>query len=267
MKPPEQTLQAIITDDPLGAYPIGAKAEFSSTLFAMNVKDELRELSNWNIFLGAVLALHFGDQHNQRVIGSGVLIAPGLAITAWHILEGELPDVLNGGGFICSAIGDAGMMVWRPTAVARVSDSDVALISLKAASDAPALFHNAVITTRTPRLGERLIVAGFRSETFDPSARPIPIRILASAGAVSQQYETGRDRVMLPGPCIEVDCSTIGGMSGGPVFDENGFLIGILSSSIDGGPSYVSLIWMALCTPVSIQWPAGLHKGRRRSCS
>ena len=51
---------------------------------------------------------------------------------------------------------------------------------------------------------------------------------------------------MLPSPCIEVNMETLGGMSGGPVFNEEGRLIGILSSSFDGGPSYVTLIWDAL---------------------
>ena len=39
---------------------------------------------------------------------------------------------------------------------------------------------------------------------------------------------------------------TFGGMSGGAVVNANGFLVGIVSSSWDGGPSYMTLIWDAV---------------------
>ena len=35
-------------------------------------------------------------------------------------------------------------------------------------------------------------------------------------------------------------------MSGGPVYNEDGRLVGIVSSSIDGGPTYVTLVWDAM---------------------
>jgi hypothetical protein len=60
---------------------------------------------------------------------------------------------------------------------------------------------------------------------------------------------------MVPGPAIEVACSTSGGLSGGPAFDKNGKVFGILSASIndpDGrGPSQISMIWPALAMTIS----------------
>jgi hypothetical protein len=53
-------------------------------------------------------------------------------------------------------------------------------------------------------------------------------------------------------------------MSGGPAFDDNGFLIGLVSSSFEGetsGPSYVSLLWPALAEPISPGWPSGFYGG------
>ncbi len=39
---------------------------------------------------------------------------------------------------------------------------------------------------------------------------------------------------------------TVGGMSGGAVVNSDGYLVGIVSSSFEGGPSYVTLIWEAI---------------------
>jgi hypothetical protein len=69
---------------------------------------------------------------------------------------------------------------------------------------------------------------------------------------------------MLSWPVLEVEVRTEGGMSGGPVFDRNGLLLGILCSSFDfgleGGISYVSLIWPALTIRFEALWPSGFFK-------
>lgn len=55
--------------------------------------------------------------------------------------------------------------------------------------------------------------------------------------------------------------NTTGGMSGGPVFNTKGHLVGIVSSSYEAydilGPTYVSLIWPAGVGEVAVQWPCG----------
>ena len=42
---------------------------------------------------------------------------------------------------------------------------------------------------------------------------------------------------MLPCPCFEVSADLGAGMSGGPVFDKNGSLCGIVSSGFEGAAS------------------------------
>ena len=64
----------------------------------------------------------------------------------------------------------------------------------------------------------------------------------------------------MPSPCVEVDMETLGGMSGGPVFNEEGHLVGVVSSSFDGGPSYITLIWDALRLSVG-GLPSEIWKG------
>jgi len=53
---------------------------------------------------------------------------------------------------------------------------------------------------------------------------------------------------------VMVLAETVGGMSGGPVFDADGFLIGILSAGM-ADVSYVSLIWPALVVKIPLSWP------------
>lgn len=52
-------------------------------------------------------------------------------------------------------------------------------------------------------------------------------------------------------------------MSGGPAFDERGFLIGLLSSSNEneqGDITFVSLLWPSLTVRVTPPWPPGLYQ-------
>jgi hypothetical protein len=70
---------------------------------------------------------------------------------------------------------------------------------------------------------------------------------------------------MLPWPVLEVECPTVGGMSGGPVFDSRGRLVGLLCSSLDTedghGVTYVSLLWPTLTRGFETVWPKNLIPG------
>ena len=104
----------------------------------------------------------------------------------------------------------------------------------------------ATITTRLRCIGEPIFVAGFRASQRRYAREQDSIRligdVLVCTGVVTERFEAGRDRAMLPGPAIEVECPAWGGMSGGPAFDKNGRIVGLLSSSYTGpndtvGPS------------------------------
>ena len=104
------------------------------------------------------------------------------------------------------------------------------------------------------------MVTGFRASApkFDLSNGGVMIQggIYVGVGVVSEVYGQGRDRAVLPWPVIEVDCDALGGMSGGPCFDEGGYLVGLLCSSFEGtaGPSYMSLLWPALVYSFNPIW-------------
>lgn len=113
-------------------------------------------------------------------------------------------------------------------------------------------------------MGEHLFIAGLVPCPKDveewEEGRQIRTAPIVSTGVVSQVFPEGRDRVMLPGPVVIVDCASWGGMSGAPVFDEHGRLVGLLSCSfsqaLETGPSAVSLVWPALAHRIVGGWPA-----------
>lgn len=98
------------------------------------------------------------------------------------------------------------------------------------------LSRAAVGTTSTRPVSQSLLDEMARNRAFAVSKSGIDRVSTASHDSKSASpglrgYPHGRDRVMLPWPVLEVDCPTWGGMSGGPVFDEHGHLIGLLCSS------------------------------------
>jgi hypothetical protein len=79
-------LMGVITEDPLQGLPLEAKVVFSSDLFRPNPPAGLADVLDWDFFDGAVIGLHFGDLiGNQILPGSGVMVAPGVALVARHV--------------------------------------------------------------------------------------------------------------------------------------------------------------------------------------
>jgi hypothetical protein len=62
-------------------------------------------------------------------------------------------------------------------------------------------------------------------------------------GKIIEHFPTGRDRVMLPGPCYRTNMAIHHGASGGPVFSSDGRVFALNSTGVDGTEdSYVSSI-------------------------
>lgn len=187
------------------------------------------------------------------VHGSGVMVAPGLLLTATHVLD-EFPR--SGSGPVFITFLPEGARAWLPLDVSTVSGpsqfyedrkviSDISLVSCTLNSDAypdcPLML--APMKVALPLLGERLWAIGFRHHALEAQvARLTP---LISSGPVTAAFPNGRGE-HLRSPCIEVALETLGGMSGGAVVNADGQLIGIVSASVEGGPSIVTLIWEAL---------------------
>jgi S1-C subfamily serine protease len=256
-----------IAADPLKDAPIGAQLQISADLFACSPVGNLDGIINWDFFEGAIVALHFGQSGLQHILGSGVLVAPGVVMAARHVIEAQEQQLRRGEQeLICSGITADGLVLWRCRGVTLLGNSDIALLMVEAASVLPKILRQVTLTTRMPRVGEKIVIVGVRHHADSPVdiAAEMKLSMMAASGEVTARYEQRRDSVLLPHPCFEVNCAATGGMSGGPAFDEKGFLVGLVTSSIDGelaGPTFLSLPWPAFSETINPIWPAGFYKG------
>jgi hypothetical protein len=216
----------------------------------------------------ALVAVARVEEEGLTVIGSGVMVGPGLLLTATHVLD-ELPREEGGPVFLTFLPGAA--RAWLPRAVVTVSSvsefdemrelvSDLSLVSCTLNSDAheecPLML--APMQIALPLIGERLWAFGFRHQNIKDSAALVTPFV--SSGLVTSAFPYGRGSRM-PAPCFEVEMDTLGGMSGGAVVNSEGYLVGIVSSSLEGGPSYVTLIWEAIRLRVKGTTPELAAKG------
>tara|TARA_R110002050_G_scaffold167946_2_gene299013 strand:- start:5709 stop:7139 length:1431 start_codon:yes stop_codon:yes gene_type:complete len=230
--------------------------------------DGIGEQELWTL-KGLIVAIGFIDDEKQKVIGSGAMIAPGLCITATHVIE----ETKKKSALLYSIPSENEMRIWTPQdfhAQEKVSIgiipfqksypkySDVGILSYspfsKFTDNEDFLF--APLEASAPKINERLWATGYR-ETHNDG---IPtVSFFVTSGLVTEQYLQGRGS-HINGPCIEVAMAAYGGMSGGPVFNEEGRIVGVISSSIEdysgsNGPTYVSLIWTSLLSTVYSPWP------------
>ena len=260
-----------IIDEPAAQTSEGPTLTFFPTIFLPQPHLKQAALSNWDFFDGALLALHFYSADGQSILGSAVLVAPGIALCARHVVEPFVDGIrARTTELICSAISKSGVMFWRVTEIVITRQTDIAILGLRFASRMSKgnEFTLAALTTRLPRLGETMTIAGFvaskqRFESVLDSANSVGGNVCVATGIVSQRFELQRDRFLLPWPTVEIDCANLGGMSGGPAFDEQGRLVGIVCSGVQSseqtGPTYISLLWPVLATKVQPDWPVGYY--------
>jgi len=255
-------------DDPFEGIDPNKEFHFESGVFVPNDPPGVYPVFNMAHYEGILLSVHFFTDEWKRMEGSAVMVAPGIAFAATHVIEPHIPHVMDiARRMLCIGYTSSGPRFWRVRQFEKVNGTDLMILSLQYASALPAenRFKQAAVTTRLPGIGEQVMIAGLRASNEHASAddqmnfavkdgtNSYGADVRIGVGEVTEHYLGGRGTI-LQRIVIEVACSTPGGLSGGPAFDKNGRVFGILSTSFnheDGrGPSYVSGLVPGLVLPI-----------------
>ena len=269
-----QRFHSAITADPSVGAPDGEIVKFQS--ITLRIPDDAQRyapVSDPTASRGIVLAVIFIDDDGAHIRGSSVVVSAGVSLAATHVVDDFIPSLMAGSSVgYCIGWGSEGTLIWRISHITAVPGTDISILGLRLASDMPSdrNFFYAAISMRPPRQGEAFSGFGYSAKFGDfpdgfsaalPDSGIIVSGALISARGIAQQIHIPmRDKLLVPFPAVEVDFPAWGGMSGGPVFDMNGRLVGIVSRSLehedgDPSPTTVSLLWPALCMPFKGGWP------------
>jgi hypothetical protein len=223
---------------------------------------------------GALLAVQSLSNGRSHVWGTAFLIAPGLAVTAAHVVRAyEDCGHFRGdaGALMALGLAEPISQIWYVDHIYIGDTGDLAILRLTYGAKLPPrltltpLEMSAVM----PSVGDVVTTMGFasaeESTAFDVEAGEIEgggTSLLVSVGRVIDVYRFGRDRVMAPRACFAAEVESVGAMSGGPVLNADGRVIGFITSSIEPtstalGVTLFSMIYDALLAEVQPTWPVG----------
>jgi len=235
---------------------------------------KLRDVPSEFEALDAIVSFIGGREGEEpHPSGSGVFIAPGVALTATHVLKDywerledpETWDEDSSGSFALQAIqyvtGRAEPVAWDVFAAQHVAPLDIAVVQMAPKNQLPDAFRWPYLTldVSPPEVGTAIQAFGFPGSAVhldDHSGKWLLDEAPAGAmGEVTQIFPEKRDASLMPFPSFEMNIQVDGGMSGGPVFDRAGHLRGILCSSFafaddESDASYASLLWPSLVIPL-----------------
>ena len=219
------------------------------TVAAGEIKD-IAGFSDLQRTIFPVVSFHDGQ---LEPLGSAVCIgATGWFLTARHVVEGHISkyrDVVDGsaGLYILwetdeRTIGGPTSYLGAPLPVIYAHPhGDVDLVSLTVGVHAttPARLRVATLSLRTPEVGEPVAVVGFSHMRLSGevlagqrSSMDYERTLSVGAGKVLEVQHERLGSSMRRFPGLVTDAPIKPGMSGGPVFDQSGEVIGFNSSSL-----------------------------------
>lgn len=224
------------------------------------------------IALRVLVEFEGGKTH---VIGTAVLIAGHLAVTAGHVLDDILTRFgkghLEDGTYTISdyavrlyqILPGPEYVVWNVFTSWRCPDSDLAVLHLglldRSDPDKPIVWRNPAMHFTSPAVGTTIVAFGYHSSQVKTTPKSdggyhldLDDKPTASTGVVEEILIAGQPSGNFTFPCYRVAARFDGGMSGGPVFDDAGVLRGIISGTLFAGDdtnapiSYVCMLWPLL---------------------
>lgn len=224
----------------------------------------------------------YKDPDNYIPSGTAVMIGPGIAMTARHVIEDFFkqydnrefiegkPHSTERGTFSLLALHPLSGAQWVVNLNYFIKEKpDIAFLWLlpdnEQAKNRTSIF--ATINLDFPLLGKGIFAYGFTDiEGHDPGptidfGNGMKRVLVYSTGIVKEIHDEYRDTGRLSFPCFQTDARFDGGMSGGPVFNENKEVIGLVCSSLPATAefeehiSYASILWPSMLIPISVPFP------------
>lgn len=211
-----------------------------------------------------------GEAHPVQHAGSGVLIAPGLAMTAKHVTEDMErldrrydPARPRGTGFMP----EYGTMLyqvprfgqeprWATTINWLSRDTDITVMRVVPDSNCAVAVENTILPRAyydwilcPPPVGARVQLYGFPLPAIanEGNQHRGAIQFVEQDGIVEEVFEPIRTHGMLEFPCYRLSKPVDHAFSGGPVFYD-GALVGIVSA----GATYDNRAWVASLWPLAL---------------
>ena len=218
-----------------------------------------------------ILVAEHEHELKKEPFGSGFFIAPNLALTARHVIaemwreynyNPKLPfkDRELETNFKVSAYkylaGENEPAIWYAEMVWNSEFTDISFLSLKPVNKLAHDYRMTVqpeLTMDMPQKEEQTTAYGFPKITEEQlqgaieigSHKLYPVKLEAHVIAVNEQR---KDSGMVKWPCIEVNAKFAHGMSGGPVYNEQGQICGVVCHE-----NTASALWLAFLTPVNFE--------------
>ncbi|MEX1995127.1 MAG: serine protease [Steroidobacteraceae bacterium] len=189
---------------------------------------------------GVVPILLQGEPRVLRVVGTGCYVARyGLVLTAGHVLAELQDEKALGASYVCHLAANDTVHFRQLLSVSWLIDRDLGIAQvdnyLERFPDNPLMNHRVRLSTRRPEIGEPLVTYAYPENLpldFNRPENAREIRADMYPGRVLEHIGP-RKRPYLPYPHIETSIEILGGASGGPVFDEEGSVIGVASRGWD----------------------------------
>jgi hypothetical protein len=218
----------------------------------------------------AVVALGMLQDDVFYASGTGVIVAPRVALTARHVVEdyfaihtsGRRPPRSGTHDVSYEIIAASALGAWRVVELWPSTVTDIAALHLSPLFEHERNYVRLLpqLNATPPAVGSRVIAFGYhRSEARLSDGHLRWTNAHATSVAEVREVHVGfRDLSRLNFPCFRTNQRFEGGMSGGPVMDQNGLLCGLVCSSLppvvenDEYTSYVASLWPAFGIPVDL---------------